>query len=670
MPEVVKFRKISETREFLDALTLPDEKVLTWQTVDDKGEGNGALIHLFDDTFEDALPKLRSWNEQGAGVFVSLNRTDGGGRKGENIVAIRAVCADLDGSPLEPVHECALKPHLVVESSPGRYHLYWLVDDLPMDRFVGVMYAIAKRFDGDPAIAKLTHCARLPGFYHNKGERFRTKLIECNDHKAFTADEIVKEFPPEDRPHKVGGSAKGHFPKGAPLEAAKAFVKKHYLQNGLETAIGWRGNLYSWNGSCYEPMPDADLTTKLYEFLDKSFVTDSKGKLEPFNPSRSKVGEVQHALLHGMGGADKLDAPFWIPQKGLRMEGLETNMLVCRNGMLDLNTGKLEPLTPLFFTTQAVPFDYDPKAECPRWKRFLEEVWPEDIEAEETLAEIFGLLLTSDTSDQKLFMLIGPKRSGKGTIGRVLTALLGRDSVVNPTLSSLGGDFGLQPLINKRLGIITDARLGPKSDVHRVAERLLSISGEDGQTINRKHKDFWTGRLAIRFLMLSNELPAIKDVSGALPSRFVIVMMTESFFGREDKGLTAALMEELPGILNWSLEGLKRLRERGYFEMPQSSKEAMQQLEDIASPVKKFVREWCEVGPGKRIPVKLLYAAWKAYCEISGNRPGADTMFGRDFRAAFPSIHTKNRAEKRVYVGIELNEYGNNKYGKSVESDT
>jgi putative DNA primase/helicase len=186
------------------------------------------------------------------------------------------------------------------------------------------------------------------------------------------------------------------------------------------------------------------------------------------------------------------------------------------------------------------------------------------------LQEIFGLMLTTDTRYQKIFMVVGPRRSGKGTIGRVLTALIGAASVVNPTLASMTGEFGLSQLIDKQVAIISDARVG-KGDPSVIAERLLSISGEDGQTINRKYQSFWSGRLLVRFLILTNELPRIADASGALASRFVVLLLTKSFLGKEDLTLTDKLLTELPGILNWSLAGLERLRQRGRFNMPQVS---------------------------------------------------------------------------------------------------
>ena len=126
-------------------------------------------------------------------------------------------------------------------------------------------------------------------------------------------------------------------------------------------------------------------------------------------------------------------------------------------------------------------------------------------------------------------------------------------------MASLGGEYGLWPLIDKRVAIISDARVHSQ-DAQKVAERLLSISGEDGINTNRKYQSFWSGQLGARFLIMSNRPPRIADASGALVSRYILLTMTESFFGREQKDLTEALYMEMPGILNWAIRGLERLR--------------------------------------------------------------------------------------------------------------
>src|SRR5262249_12040822 len=149
-------------------------------------------------------------------------------------------------------------------------------------------------------------------------------------------------------------------------------------------------------------------------------------------------------------------------------------------------------------------------------------------------------------------MILGPKRSGKGTIVRVQRALLGAQNTCAPTLSSLGLPFGLQPLLGKTLATITDARLSGRTDLAQVTERLLSVSGEDEQTVDRKHLPSLTVHLPVRFMILTNELPRLKDSSGALVGRLVILRQTQSWYGQEDRTLTTRLLEELPGILRWA----------------------------------------------------------------------------------------------------------------------
>ena len=123
-----------------------------------------------------------------------------------------------------------------------------------------------------------------------------------------------------------------------------------------------------------------------------------------------------------------------------------------------------------------------------------------------------------------------------------------------------------------RIALVSDARLGQKSDHAAIAERLLSISGEGstGDRIDRKFLSAWTGRLPTRFLIFTNELPRLADASGALANRFIVLTMQNSFLGNEDPGLTSRLLRELPGILNWAREGYLRLQERGYFVQPQA----------------------------------------------------------------------------------------------------
>src|SRR4029078_10071103 len=125
------------------------------------------------------------------------------------------------------------------------------------------------------------------------------------------------------------------------------------------------------------------------------------------------------------------------------------------------------------------------------------------------------------------------------------------------------------------------------------------------------------------------------DSSGALASRFVVSTLTTSFYGRENPRLTDELLSESSGIFNWALEGLDRLRERGFFVTPASAREAQRHLEDLASPVSAFARERCTVRADVDVKKDDLWKAWREWCETEGAKSGTKAVFVRDIRAAF-----------------------------------
>jgi putative DNA primase/helicase len=252
---------------------------------------------------------------------------------------------------------------------------------------------------------------------------------------------------------------------------------------------------------------------------------------------------------------------------------------------------------------------------------------------------------------------------------RVLKALLGDASVVSPTMSSFGSTFGLEPLIPATLATISDARIGKRTDKSIITERLLSISGEDPLTVARKYLSAWTTTLRTRLMIATNEPPVLTDVSGALPSRFMLLMMTVSFYGRENPHLTEQLKGELPGILNWSIEGYRRLAQRGHFVQPQSSTKMLDEIERLGSPVKAFVWDRCDLGPRLWTSTDVLWSQYQDWFdEQSGTNAagysrssniGSKNWFIRNLKTAFPALKESRRDGKRKnreygYEGIGL----------------
>jgi len=455
---------------------------------------------------------------------------------------------------------------------------------------------------------------------------------------------------------------------GAPYATARLFRELRYDADDVPTLHHHRGGFYAWDGAAYPEVEDGEIRAAIYRFLDDCVAPvkekeTGEWQQVPVKPNTNRVNNVLDALRAVTLLPAVIAAPAWLDEVADLDPG---DIIACANGLLHLPTGALLPHTPAYFTHNALDFAFDAVAPAPAgWLAFLKQLWPDDAESIATLQEVFGYCLTADTAQQKAFLIVGPKRSGKGTIGRVLARLVGTDNAVAPTLAGIGSNFGLTPLIGKRVAIISDARLSGRADQAAIAERLLNITGEDAITIDRKYREAWTGRFIARFLVLTNELPRLADASGALASRFIVLVQTESFYGREDLGLTNRLLLELPGILNWAIEGWRRLCGRGYFIQPKSAQEAIGELEDLGSPIGAFVRDWCVVKPGSEGTVDAMFQAWENWCEEQRREQyrGDRQSFGRNLRAAVPGLVIKKRRIKaggmeRYYEGIRLKSVG------------
>ena len=103
-------------------------------------------------TLDQVFQTLTKHNNAGASVCIMVNETNGKGYTNADVTRVRAVFADLDGAPLQPILDTDIKAHLVIETSPGRYHAIWKVADCPLDRFKPVQQAIARRFGADPSV--------------------------------------------------------------------------------------------------------------------------------------------------------------------------------------------------------------------------------------------------------------------------------------------------------------------------------------------------------------------------------------------------------------------------------------------------------------------------------------------------------------------------------------
>jgi putative DNA primase/helicase len=426
------------------------------------------------------------------------------------------------------------------------------------------------------------------------------------------------------------------------------------------TLINHQDEWLSWDGAAYQPIEDATVQARISEFLNTAKVQvfkDGSGQVSllPFFPKTKDIAEVHKMLGHLCHvPLNTMSPPAWLKGTPADYRRLDPrNLISLKNGLLDITTRKLYSATPFFFSRTAIPIDYDKRAPAPmQWLAFLDQVTAGKNDAGEPVArpalvtlirEMMGYLLSSDTSKQKVFHLCGQPRSGKGTILRVLTSMIGQRNTVAPTIQSLNNDFGPQSFIGKSLATFTDMSTDNRTHLSAAASHINAISGEDFQTIQRKHKSSWDGYLPTRFLLVSNAVPNFGAHTAALAERLLIIPFENSFASRADTELTGKLLAELPGILNWALDGLDDLNIIGKFIEPADCVKLKERLVMRSDPVHGFVAEYCTVGPCAGIDKNTLYHRFVEYCEEVHVRPKSRDDFTETLTDLYPIVLTSKR---------------------------
>lgn len=394
-----------------------------------------------------------------------------------------------------------------------------------------------------------------------------------------------------------------------PVHTARAFIQKRYITKGVPTLRHWQDEFLTWDGIRYQAISSADIRSQIYALFDAHKVCLY---------GRGPVDNVLDALKALANVPSTKTMPGWL----CAIEPVPASELIAvRNGLLHVPTRDLLAHDPRYFSAGSVDVIYSPDASQPAaWLKFLNDAFPDDPESIDALQQWFGYLLTQDTTQQKALICVGPKRCGKGTIARVLRALLGEHNCSGPTLGQLSHQFGKQGLIGKSLAIISDARVGGAADLQGISETILRITGEDAISVERKNMADWVGKLTTRFVLMTNILPGIVDAGGAVGSRFIVLKFSQSFFGREDPKLTDKLIVELPGILNWALDGLAMLHERGSFIQPAAGTAAVDELIRKTTPILGFVADTIAYDTGRWISKDALYDCYKTWCSDEGMR--------------------------------------------------
>lgn len=474
-----------------------------------------------------------------------------------------------------------------------------------------------------PWLVDRERCGRL--MIKTLGERLGWDAPDRDDiatiNSAYAATESGKSWIAQEV--AAGGSQEGEAVEQIPAPSQPMAVARALLDGREKPLRWWQGGYYEHQGQHWSEVSDDMIRRWIYRATEHATYAGTDGKGEPavksWNPTAGKVLNVHDALSRGV----------------VQQDGEPVAAMAMINGVLDPSTRTLIEHDPDLFNLSSLPFAYDPDARCPQWLEFLESTLPGDRQAHETIAEWMGYVLSGRTDLHKIGVLVGPPRCGKGTISRILKAMVGPNGWAAPTLARLSSEFGMASLIGKSLAVMGDVRWTSKYVIDAVPI-MLGISGEDGFSIPRKHLKDWIGKLPTRLMLMSNDAPVFTDASGALAGRMVYVAFHRSFLGSEDLTLEGRLMTELPGILNWALEGLDQVTRLGTFTQSVNSLELAAEVDRDSSPVKAWVDDRCVIDPTAEVTLEALLSNYRDWLSTE-NMPLSPSLnrLSRDIRSAF-----------------------------------
>lgn len=335
-------------------------------------------------------------------------------------------------------------------------------------------------------------------------------------------------------------------------------------------------------------------------------------------------------------------------------------LLVLENGLLNVETFEVSSHTPEHYSLSKLPVKFDPLSECPAFKKFLGEVlYSEDIAV---IQEWFGYCLHRGYPAQKAILFVGEGNNGKSTLISVLKGLLGTENISSVSLQELElNRFAKADLFCKLANLYADL---PDAALKGVGTFKM-LTGGDPIRGEKKFQSSFPFVNHAKLTFSCNVPPEIYEDTTAFFRRWIMIQFPHSFEGdKADKDLLKKLTtpEELAGVLNWALEGLKRLRENGWtFSNSRSTDEIRLDYIRRSSPMKAFIMDALIMNPIGRVVKKRLFEAFVKYCEKNKLPVVTDTTFFRNLPIYFaknPLQESREEVElgkrERLFIGIEL----------------
>ena len=397
------------------------------------------------------------------------------------------------------------------------------------------------------------------------------------------------------------------------------FLALHYLNTVFPGDRGpglwcYKGQFLAWYGTSWRTIDRELIEDQIFRALAATRIPadDSAEKSIPI--SRRFVDEVVRSLeVHTRAPWRSL--PTWTsptpshPPSSTCI-GLQDTVVSCHNGTLALIPRDSTWLDPCI-----VPVSYDPEALCPRWHQCLSEWSLNDPAWIALLQRWLGYCLMGTRKYERWLLLYGKVRGGKGTIGRILEAMLGRGQGVSSksfrVLLDKNGLWGLQSARVLRIGEIYHLERGK----HSACSLIKQLVGRDPVEIGQKYiRSVQSTVCPCAIMAESNELPNLADEAQGLSSKMLVLPFNRSFLHQEEFDLYETLLTELPGIVHWAIQGALALEAETdptlKWPEPLGSSEVRQDYKQTVNVFEDFLESRCVRTLKGRVRYDMLYAEW------------------------------------------------------------
>jgi P4 family phage/plasmid primase-like protien len=326
-----------------------------------------------------------------------------------------------------------------------------------------------------------------------------------------------------------------------------------------------------------------------------------------------------------------------------------------KNGMFEIETGKMYPHDSKYLSRIQMPVEYDENAPFDLWDKFLGEIFVDDLEKILALQSYYGYCLLQDCRYQKSLFMVGDGANGKSVACDVLINILGENNVCSLPLELMGERFLIvelkDKLVNVASEIETSKLIGTRNFKTAVAGGMIQADQKHGKSVK-----FYP---VAKHVFSMNDVPKITDKSHGFQRRPLVLKFNQRFEPGMDKWdplLLDKLLKQKNGIFAWMIDGLKTILDTGGLYVPEVVEKDTKRFIQLTNPVIQFIQDCCMTGPDYKVVPMELYNEYKKWCEEGKNRPLSRNRFYAQIMVHCSGVtETQDGPERRrVYLGVGL----------------